>query len=90
MCISYLLQWEGIRLGKKLGYTHYDFFGIAPACKGERGEYVYDEKHQYAGVTRFKLGFGGEVVEHPGTFDLILQPMKYKVYQLFRTLRRLV
>jgi lipid II:glycine glycyltransferase (peptidoglycan interpeptide bridge formation enzyme) len=86
----YLLQWEGIRLGKKLGYTHYDFFGIAPACKGERGEYVYDEKHQYAGVTRFKLGFGGEVVEHPGTFDLILQPMKYKVYQLFRTLRRLV
>ncbi len=94
----YLLQWEGIKLGKKLGYTQYDFFGIAPSAK-EQGagneeqpgsDYAYDPKHQYGGVTRFKLGFGGEVVEAPGTFDLILQPTKYRIYQLLRKIRRLV
>ncbi len=91
----YLLQWEGIKLGKKLGYIKYDFFGIAPRLvipnsKLETEEYVYDPKHQYAGVTRFKLGFGGSVVETPGTFDLILRPLQYRIYQLLRRLRRLV
>jgi lipid II:glycine glycyltransferase (peptidoglycan interpeptide bridge formation enzyme) len=92
----YLLQWEGMKLGKKMGYTKYDFFGIAPPRESRnvnresRELYEYDPKHQYAGVTRFKLGFGGSVVEAPGTFDLILQPGKYKVYQLLRKLRRLV
>lgn len=98
----YLLQWQGIKLGKKLGYTQYDFFGIAPSLASGLSEapagklenaavsdYKYDLKHQYAGVTRFKLGFGGRVVESPGTFDLILQPTKYRIYQLLRKLRRL-
>ncbi len=94
----YLLQWEGVKLGKKLGYEKYDFFGIAPSSKeqGTRNkeqsdnDYAYDPKHQYGGVTRFKLGFGGSVLELPGTFDLILQPTKYRIYQLLRKLRRLI
>ncbi len=84
-----LLQWEGIRLAKRLGYLRYDFFGIAPGEYND-GEYVYDEKHQYAGVTRFKLGFGGRVEQRSGTFDLLISPFKYKVYNTFRALRRLV
>ncbi|TAN33619.1 peptidoglycan bridge formation glycyltransferase FemA/FemB family protein [Patescibacteria group bacterium] len=76
----YLLQWEGIKLGKKLGYKFYDFFGIAP-----QGE----PRHQYAGVTRFKLGFGGAYKEAPGTFDLIINKKKCKVYGWLRKLRRI-
>ena len=77
----YLLQWEAIKLGKKLGYKNYDFFGIAPN---------YDPRHQYAGVTRFKQGFGGQYVETPGTHDLILDKNKYKLYRLLRFVRRLI
>lgn len=100
-----LLQWEGIRLGKERGYESYDFFGIAPHRMSDVGsrksdpisdirdlksEYEYDEEHQYAGVTRFKLGFGGEVAERPGTYDLIISPGKYKMYQVLRKIRRWV
>ncbi len=111
----HLLQWEGIKLGKKLGYKYYDFFGIAPCVsqkskvKSQKGdeqihpmrrvggcessgtkEYSYDPRHQYAGVTRFKLGFGGATYEDPGTFDLIISPGKYKIYQILRKIRRLI
>jgi lipid II:glycine glycyltransferase (peptidoglycan interpeptide bridge formation enzyme) len=83
-------MWKGIELGKKLGYTQYDFFGIAPTTIDEQGEYHYDQKHQYAGVTRFKLGFGGKIQLTPGTFDIILKPTLYSLYQTVRKLRRLI
>ena len=95
----YLLQWEGIKLGKRLGYKFYDFFGIAPPKAEIRNpnneirndnSYSYDLKHQYAGVTRFKMGFGGMVKESPGTFDLVVSPIKYKIYKIARLARRLV
>lgn len=94
----YLIQWEGIKLGKQLGYTHYDFFGIAPKLnqkskiknQNETDGYVYDLKHQYAGVTRFKLGFGGVVSEEIGTWDVILNSWQYRMYQVLRTMRRLI
>ncbi len=80
----YLLQWEGINMGKDLGCKYYDFFGVAPLTDGN-----YDSKHQYAGVTRFKLGFGGASHQVPGTFDFIISKNKYKVYSLLRLVRRL-
>ena len=52
-------------------------------------KFDYDPKHQYAGVTRFKLGFGGVVREGPGTHDLILNAGKYRMYGLLRKIRRL-
>lgn len=96
----YLLQWSAIQLGKKLGYKYYDFFGVAPT-KGTRkiddkilsfrsDEFEYDETHTYAGITRFKLGFGGEVREVNGTFDLILSSHQYIIYKLSRRLRKIL
>jgi len=81
----YLLQWEGIKLAKKLGYKYYDFFGITPKEKN----CISNKKHQYAGITRFKLGFGGKVKEDPGTFDVLLDKKKYFVYNLLRKVNRL-
>ncbi len=102
----YLLQWEGIKIGKSSGCRWYDFFGVAPRCHSEQSEeslpldkrdpsaqpqddkYDYDQTHQYAGVTRFKLGFGGVSHEAPGTFDLVINKNKYSLYSLVRKLRR--
>ncbi|MFA5128131.1 MAG: peptidoglycan bridge formation glycyltransferase FemA/FemB family protein [Patescibacteria group bacterium] len=87
----YLIQWEGIKTGQRSGYRFYDFFGVAPKVEKASGEeYEYNAKHQYAGVSRFKQGFGGEYREQPGTFDLIISPRKYKLYKLLRALRRLL
>ncbi len=72
----YLLQWTVISEAKKLGYKYYDFYGI-------------DEK-KWPGVTRFKLGFGGFRVVYLGTKDIILKPILYTFYNIFRRLRRLI
>ena len=84
----HLLQWEGIKMGKRLGYKWYDFFGVAPKIN-DGDEYFCDPKHQYAGVTRFKLGFGGEPYQTTGTWDIVIDNTKYKLYNILRRLRRL-
>ena len=81
----YLLQWEGIKMGKKNNCEWYDFFGVAPVIDGN-----YDLKHQYAGVTRFKLGFGGVPQQSAGTWDVVIDNTKYKLYNFLRKLRRLI
>ncbi len=86
----HLVQWEGIQMARRLGYRYYDFFGVAPNTNEYGTSYDYSANHQYAGVTRFKLGFGGKVVEDPGTFDLIIWPFRYRIYQVLRTLRRFI
>lgn len=85
----YLLQWQGIKLAKTKGHRFYDLFGIAPRVNHE-SNYIYDQKHQYAGVTRFKLGFGGVICQDPGTYDLIFDKNKYNIYQGLRKIRRLI
>ncbi len=95
----HLIQWEGIKLAQRFGYRYYDFFGVAPRLglrtldsgfQNENENYEYDQKHQYAGVTRFKQGFGGEYHEEQGTYDLIISPWQYKLYQVFRAIRRII
>jgi lipid II:glycine glycyltransferase (peptidoglycan interpeptide bridge formation enzyme) len=94
----YLLQWEGIKLAKQMGYKFYDFFGIAPSLslkhKNTRAlkqdNYEYDKKHQYAGITRFKIGFGGIIKESPGTFDIVLLSFNYNIYKILRKINRLI
>jgi peptidoglycan pentaglycine glycine transferase (the first glycine) len=81
----YLLQWQGIKMGKSNGCLWYDFFGVAPVKDGS-----YDQNHQYAGVTRFKLGFGGMPSQSAGTVDILIDSIKYKLYNILRKLRRWV
>ena len=51
----HLLQWAGIKMAKELGLKYYDFWGIAPKD---------EPNHPWAGITRFKLGFGGEEINY--------------------------
>ncbi|MEK7105478.1 MAG: peptidoglycan bridge formation glycyltransferase FemA/FemB family protein [Patescibacteria group bacterium] len=75
----FALHWELMKEAKELGITVYDFWGIAPTD---------DPKERLAGVTRFKRGWGGEVVRYPQTRDFILQPFAYRLYRLIHRLRR--
>ncbi len=85
----HLIQWEAIKLAKKLGLRYYDFFGIAPGTIDENSkEYVYDKNHPYARVTEFKLRFNGLPIVEPGTYDMVLSPLYY-LYTGLRKLRRL-
>lgn len=70
-----LLVWEAMRLGKRLGCELFDLGGINT-----------DPHHPWAGLTRFKLGYGGQVVKFPPSYDLVLNPLTYR---LFKTADRL-
>lgn len=63
-----LLQWHQILEAKKRGCTEYDFWGI--------------DKIKWPGVTRFKKGFGGGEITYPGAYDLIFQPIWYRIYKI--------
>lgn len=75
----HLLQWEAIREAKKRNCAQYDFWGVAP--EGQ-------PKHKWAGITRFKKGFGGEVKEFIGSLDLIYQPLWYQAYKIANFFRK--
>ena len=70
MMAPYALHWEIIKYLKNSGQTHYDFWGINP--------------RKWPGVTRFKLGWGGDLIEHPGSFDLSISRFWYFMYRLAR------
>ncbi len=46
--------------------------------------------HDLWGVYRFKQGFGGDVVRHAGTWEMALQPLGYRLFQVGRQLQRIV
>jgi len=63
---SYALQWAMIRWAKGLGCTTYDFRGVSGDLNPENPLY---------GLYRFKEGFGAQLVEYVGEFDLPLSPL---------------
>lgn len=78
MMAPFALHWEGIKLAKNLGLKKYDFGGVHP-----------DPNHPWAGITRFKKGFGGFQVDYPGTYDLVFSPLWYNVYKNVRNFRKI-
>lgn len=70
---SHLLHWEVIREAKRRGVNLYDFWGIDSA--------------RWPGVTRFKRGFGGDVVEYPQSFDIIHRPLLYGFYRIAKKIK---
>ena len=73
-----LLMWEAIRLGKRLGCKTFDMWG---ASAGD------DPKDPWSGFTRFKKGFGGQLVEFENTYDLVLNKPLYFLLTLGNKVR---
>lgn len=75
----YLLHWEIIKDAKEKGLKKYNFLGIAPDD---------DEKHPWAGITRFKKQFGGYQYDILGSYDLVFRPIEYKAFKVAEKIRR--
>lgn len=58
----------------------FDFWGIAPEGA--------PATHPWAGFTQFKKTFAGYEEQHTGTYDLILNSAKYRIYNLARKINR--
>jgi len=83
---NYLIQWEAIKEAKKRGLKWYNFWGISPLVM-EGGEYKAQAKHPWAGLTFFKLGFGGEVRQFVHAKDLPISK-KYYLTRIFEKIER--
>ena len=76
---AYALQWQVIKDLQQQGITSYNLWGIAPPGA---------KNHRYSGVTTFKTGFGGDIVNFVPAHDLILNPLLYQKTRLIETLRK--
>ena len=76
---AYALLWQAMRDLKALGYERFNLWGIAPAGQ---------PNHRYAGVTTFKTGFGGEVIEYVPAHDLVLSKFGYFKDYVVESLRK--
>jgi len=76
---AYALLWRAIRDLKAAGYTRFNLWGIAPPGA---------EHHRYSGVTTFKTGFGGEIIEYLPAEDIVLNKLRYKLDELVETARK--
>lgn len=70
----FALHWEAMRTARAEGFAHYDWWG----CNPDRVSHYY-YKPTWEGITRFKLGWGGERVELAGTWDLPVHRILYRL-----------
>lgn len=76
----HLLHWEAVLQAKKQGFQGYDFFGIAPD---------EDPKHPWAGISRFKRGFGGTEEHYLSAWDTIFDTISYRSLNAAKALRNI-
>jgi len=84
--VSYLLQWEAIKEAKRRGCQVYNFWGIAPEITQE--SQTSKSRHPWAGLSLFKMGFGGKRKEYVKTQDFPISPFYWLTY-VFEKLRRI-
>lgn len=80
---AYSLNWEMIKTAIKKGYKKYNFYGISEFRNSKDPSY---------GLYYFKRGFGGQVEEYIGEFDLVISKIWYLAYKIAyilpKTIRR--
>ena len=76
---SNLLMWQTILFGKKLGLKKFDMWGaLSPEP---------DTSDPWYGFHKFKMGYGADLIEFVGSFDLVLKPVLYQGYKTADKLR---
>jgi len=73
-----LIAWEAIKLGKKLDCKNFDMWGALDPNAST--------KNPWFGFHRFKMGYGGKLVEYIGTYDLVFN---WPIYLFFTLIDKL-
>lgn len=76
-----LVAWEAIRLAKKLKLKKFDMWGALSPNP--------NPSHPHYGFHRFKQGYGANLEEYLGTYDLILNPLIYYPFTFIDKFTRL-
>ena len=76
---SYALLWQAMQDLQELKLKRFNLWGIAPAGQ---------KNHRYAGVTTFKTGFGGEIVEFVSAHDIVIKHGRYLLDLLVENIRK--
>ncbi|MGI8458363.1 MAG: lipid II:glycine glycyltransferase FemX [Propionibacteriaceae bacterium] len=71
---SNAIQWRMITDARAAGATVYDLRGITDSV---------DNDDPHLGLIQFKVGTGGEAVEYLGEWDLPINPLLYKAFELY-------
>ena len=69
-----LMAWETIKFGKKHGLSFFDMWGALGPNP--------DKNDPWYGFHRFKEGYGAELVEFVGSYDLVIKPAIYELYKV--------
>lgn len=72
--IAPALHWHAMRDTKTRGFKWYDLGGV--------------DETRWPSLTYFKEQFGGSTIRYMGNAYMVLSPLKFAAYHLFRTLRR--
>lgn len=72
---SHLLQWEVIKWAKESGSLIHDLCGAPPAAE------INNSNHPHYGIGRFKTSFNKTITEYVGAYDLVVEPLPYKIWQ---------
>ena len=77
-----ILVWESILELKKRNVKILDFFGAS--------EDLNNEKDPYYGFSIFKIRFGGKHIKYIKSYDLVLNPFLYNLFNFAQSLRWLI
>ncbi|WP_022925487.1 lipid II:glycine glycyltransferase FemX [Serinicoccus marinus] len=72
---SHALQWAAMQWAQSQGATTYDMAGTPHSTK------VDDRDDPYFGIGEFKRSFAKEVTDFVGTYDLVVRPRRYALWQ---------
>jgi lipid II:glycine glycyltransferase (peptidoglycan interpeptide bridge formation enzyme) len=75
----YSLMWEAIKFGKKSNCQTFDMWGALNPDPNPNDPWF--------GFHHFKEGFGGELVKFIGTYDLVINPPLYQLFNLANKFR---
>lgn len=76
---SNLMMWEAIRFGKKHKALLFDMWGALGPNP--------DINNPWYGFHRFKQGYNPRLLEFIGSYDLVIDPLMYKFYNLLYKIR---
>ena len=76
---QYLIQWHMIEYAATHGFARYNFYGINGLPNPASKDY---------GIYEFKKGFGGQVIELIGSFELPISPLFYLYHALAKLKHR--